>query len=156
VNIGIIVYSRTGHTLSVARKLEESLTKNGHHVTLKELETVGGVDLSATTAALKNKPPIGPYDALVLGSPVNGGRMSAPMHSYLDQVGSLEGKRIAFLLTHFFPRAWGTNQTIEQMTEVCESKGAAICGSGDVRWPSLRRRRQISRAVDNLTTCLES
>jgi len=156
VKIGIIVYSRTGHTLSVAKRLEDRLMADGHDVTLEQLETVGPVDLSATTAALKTKPTIDPYDALVLGSPVNGGRMSAPMNSYLDQVRSLEGKRVALLLTHFFPQGWGANQTIEQMTEVCESKGATICGSGDVRWLSLRRQRQISQAVDSLAKCFES
>ncbi len=154
MTIGIIVYSHTGHTLSVARKLEKRLAADGHDVTLEQLETAGPVDLSATTAALKTKPPIDAHDALVLGSPVNGGRMSAAMKSYLDQIPSLAGKRVAILLTHFFPSAWGANQTIEQITEVCESKGATVIGSGDVRWFSLRRKRRIAEAVESLSDLL--
>jgi flavodoxin len=38
MNIAIVVYSRTGHTLSVARKLEERLTADGQTVTLEQLE----------------------------------------------------------------------------------------------------------------------
>ena len=155
MHIGIIVYSHTDHTLSVARKLEEQLVAEGHHVTLEELEIDGPVNLSATTAPLKHRPAIGSYDALVLGTPVNGGRMSAAMKSYLDQIRSLEGTPIALLLTHFFPRGWGADQTIEQMTEVCESKGAAIVGAGDVRWTSFRRRRQIARAAADLSDLLQ-
>jgi flavodoxin len=151
MNVGIIVYSHTGHTLSVARKLEERLSADGHAVTLEQLEIGGPVNPSATTAALKTRPAIASYDALVFGSPVYGGRMSAGMNGYLEQVPSLQGKKVLLLLTRFSFRGWGAGQTIAQMTEVCESKGAAVGGSGAVRWTSLRRRRQIARAVGGLS-----
>ena len=139
----------------MARKLEERLALDGHAVTVEQLEAVEPLDLSATTAALKSEPPIDVYDAVVLGSPVNGGRMSAPMKTYLDQIPSLQGKRIAILLTHFFFQSWGANQTVEQMTEASESKGAMVCGVENVRWLSLRRRKQISEAVERLARCLQ-
>ena len=154
MNIGIIVFSHTGHTLKVTRKLEERLIRDGHDVTLEQLKPVKPLNLSATTAPLKRIPAIDAYDALVLGTPVNGGRMSAPMRSFLDDTSSLQSKRVALLLTHFFPRQWGANQTFEQMTEICKSKGATVCGKGDVRWTSLRRRRQIAQAVDSVASCL--
>jgi flavodoxin len=156
MNIGIIVYSHTGHTLSVARKLEQRLTSDGHAVRLVQLEIAGPVNMSATTTVLKHYPAVELYDVLVFGSPVNGGRMSAAMNSYLDQIPSLQGIRVALLLTHFFPKGWGANQTIAQMTEVCQSKGAEVRGSADVQWTSLRRRRQIARAVDSLAHCFDS
>ena len=156
MDIGIIVYSRTGHTLSVAEKLKGRLSADGHAVALEQLEIAGPDNLSATTAALKTRPAIDRYDALVLGSPVNGGRMSAAMNSYLEQVPSLQGKKVVLLLTHFFFPAWGANQTIAQMKGVCESRGATVCGSGSVRWTSLRRGRQISRVVDRLSDRIAS
>jgi hypothetical protein len=125
-------------------------------VTLEQLEIAGPVNLSATTAALRAAPATDPFDALVFGSPVKGGRMSAAMNSYLEQIPSLQGKQVALLLTHFLFQGWGANQTIEQMTAACESKGAAVRRSGTVRWTSLRRRRQIARAVDSLANCFES
>ena len=139
----------------MARKLEERLALDGHAVTVEQLEAVEPLDFSATTAALKSEPPIDVYDAVVLGSPANGGRMSAPMKTYLDQIPSLQGKRIAILLTHFFFQSWGANQTVEQMTEASESKGAMVCGVENVRWLSLRRRKQISEAVERLARCLQ-
>lgn len=149
--IGIIVHSHTGHTLTVARRLAEALSADGHEVALKPLETVGPANPSAETVALKNPPSIDRYDVLILASPVNGGRMSGAMRSYLDQISSLEGKQVAILLTHFLPYAWGAKQTIEQMTEICESKGATVIGTADVRWSSPRRGRQIARAVETLS-----
>jgi flavodoxin len=149
--VGIIVYSHTGHTLTVAERLRERLSEMGHRVTLERLETVGPVSPSADTAELRKKPFVGGYDALVLGSPVRGGRMSAPMRSYLEQVPSLEGKKVACLVTGFFPAGWGRNQTLAEMEAACESKGAVVCGSGSVGWFSLRRKGQISRIVDHLS-----
>lgn len=41
MNIGIIVYSLSGHTLALAVQLKEALSADGHEVTLERVETVG-------------------------------------------------------------------------------------------------------------------
>ena len=151
MDIGIIVYSHTGHTLSVAMKLKEKLSAAGHAVNLERVEVSGSARLGAADAQLKTKPKIDTYDALVFGSPVRGGMMPPAMTSYLEQVTSLRGKKVACLVTHFFPPGWGANQTINQMKEICESKGATVCGSGNVGWPRLGRKRQVADVVDNLS-----
>ena len=156
MHVGIIVYSHTGHTLTVARRLEKRLAEDGHAVSLKELEVAGPANPSATTATLRGKPSIEPYDVLVFASPVNGGRMSAAMNSYLDHIRSLQGKQVVCLVTHFLFQSWGADQTLEKMKEVCQSKGATVCSIGSVRWSSLRRRYRISQVVENLAGCLES
>ena len=155
MNIGIIVHSQTGHTLSVATRLKEKLSAAGHAVNLERVEVSEPAKPGATDVQLKTKPEIDTYDALVFGSPVWGGRMSAAMTSYLEQVTSLQGKKVACLVTGLFPAGWGRNQTVAQMKEVCESKGATVCGSGSVGWLSLGRKRKISRVVDNLANCFE-
>ncbi len=49
----------------------------------------------------------------------------------------------------FFPVAgWGRDQTLAQLKEICESKGANVRGAESVGWFSLNRRQQISSAVD--------
>ena len=152
MNIGLVVYSQTGHTLSVVMKLKEKLSAAGHAVTLEQLETAGAVGLGAASAELKTRPAINVYDALVFCAPVQGGVPAAPMASYLEQVASLEGKRVACLVTGFFPAAgWGRNQTIAQMKAVCEAKGATVCGAGSVGWFTLNRKSQISQVVDSLS-----
>jgi len=67
-------------------------------------------------------------------------------------VTSLQGKRVACLVTHLFPPGWGGNQTIRQMKETCESKGATVCGSGSVSWFPLGRQRRIAEVVDDLSS----
>jgi flavodoxin len=151
MNIGIVVYSQTGHTLSVAVKLEEALSAAGHRVNLEQVDVAGPVRLRAVNAPLKTKPAIDAYDALVFGSPVQGGAPAPPMMDYLEQIASLQGRPVACLVTGFFPAGWGRNQTVAQMTEICESKGATVCGSGSVGWLSLGRRQKIAEVVDSLS-----
>jgi menaquinone-dependent protoporphyrinogen IX oxidase len=151
VNIGIIVYSHSGHTLSVVERLQERLSSDGHDVTLEELEPVEPLQIGDNTAELREAPAIDGYDALVFACSVRGGTPAPPMRVYLEQVPSLEGKTIACLVTGFFPEAWGREQTLTQMKELCESKGASVTGVGSVWWTSLRRGRQIAHAVDQLS-----
>jgi hypothetical protein len=101
--------------------------------------------------SLVSRPEIDAYDALVFGTCVQGGTPAPPMASYLEQLGSLEGKNVACLVTGVFPAGWGRDQTLAQMRAACESKGAEVCGSGSVGWWSFRRGRQIAEVVDHLS-----
>ena len=42
MNIGIIVYSQSGHTLEVCEKLKERLIGEGQSVRLEQISVVGG------------------------------------------------------------------------------------------------------------------
>jgi NAD(P)H dehydrogenase (quinone) len=147
----MIVYSQTGHTLSVAVKLKEALSAAGHTVNLEQVETVDPVRMYAANPPLKTQPEIDPYNALVFCAPVQGGAPAPAMGSYLKQMTSLQGKKVACLVTGIFPARWGRNQAIAQMVETCSSKGATVCESGSVGWWSLGRRRQIAEVVDRLS-----
>jgi flavodoxin len=151
MNIGIIVYSLTDHTLTVAMRLKEKLSATGHTVTLERIETVGPAKPQFENADLKTKPATDGYDALVFACPVRGGAVPPPMKRYLEQIPSLQDKKVACLVTHFFRREWGANQVLAAMRQICESKGATVCGSGDVQWFSVHRRRQISQVVADLS-----
>lgn len=151
MNIGIIVYSQTGNTYSVALKLQERLAMAGHTVTLERIEVIGQV-APGRPVQFQTLPDIEPYDALVFGAPVHGFSLCQPMSGYLEQVGSLHGKKIACLVTQGFPYPWlGGNRAIRQMRRLCESKGATVCGSGIVNWMNKRREQQIAEVTDRLS-----
>jgi flavodoxin len=151
MNIGIIVYSQTGHTLSVAMKLEQALSAAGHVAKLERVEPSEPARPGATDVQLETAPAVDAYDVLVFCSPVWGGALAPPMASYLEQIASLQGKQVACLVTQLFPPALGGNQTLAQMKDICESKGAVVCGSGDVNWLRLWRGQKITEVVDSLS-----
>jgi flavodoxin len=152
MKIGIIVYSKTGHTLTVARELEQRLSSARHDVTLEQVEPEGEASPNAETVPLANAPAVDGYDGLVFGCPVWGASVAPPMDTYLAQLPSLEGKEVGLLVTHAFPFRIMATRPLGALREACEAKGATILGSADVTWLSFRRRRQILDAVDALST----
>ena len=150
MHIGMMLYSDTGNTLSVATKLQQALVADGHEVTLVHLETVAPLRRSDTTATLTSIPAVDDYEALVFACPVRGGLPIPPMRVYLEQVPSLAGRQVACLVTGFFPAKWGRNQTLAKMQALIEAKGGSVCAVGSVRWSSLNRKGQIVQAVESL------
>ena len=152
MNIGMIVYSQTGNTYSVATKLQEKLSTGGHSVTLERIEVIGEVS-PGQAVQFKTLPDAGKYDALVFGSPVQAFSLCQAMVEYLKQVASLQDKKVACLITQAFPYPWlGGNRAVRQMKRACESKGATVCGSGIVNWMKKSREQQIVQVVDQLSS----
>ena len=152
MKIGIIIHSRTGNTHSVALKLKEKLSVAGHSVDLERLKVLGVLRRGIKDIQFEALPNAGQYDALVFGAPVEAFSLSSVMISYLTQAASLQSKKVACLVTQFFPYPWmGGNRAINQMKKICESKGAVVFGSEVINWSSSRRNLKIIEAVDRLS-----
>ena len=152
MNIGIIIYSQTGNTNSVALKLKEKLSAAGHSVDIERIEISGELGPRATNFQLKTKPDVDKYDALVFGAPVQAFSLSPAMKSYLTQMASLKGKKVACFVTKGLPFYWtGGNQAVNKIKKICESKDGAVCGSGMVIWSSARRDQKITEVIDRLS-----
>lgn len=155
MNIGILVYSQTGHTLEVAEKLSEKLTSRGDSVSIEKIEPEGEVSPGMKSVSFTSKPDPSPYDAVVFASPVQAFSLAVPMKYYLAQIPRLEGKKIALLVTKQLPGRWtGGNRAIRQMARFCEEKGGYVLRSEIVFWSSKEREKDIEEAVDTLTAAL--
>ena len=152
MNIGIIIYSQTGNTNSVALKLKEKLSEAGHSVGIEQIEISGELGPRATNFQLKTKPDVDKYDALVFGAPVQAFSLSPVMKSYLSQVASLKSKKVSCFVTKHLPFYWtGGNQAMNKMKKICKSKDGTVCGSGMVIWSSKRREKKITDVVEKLS-----
>ncbi len=148
MKIGIVVYSQTGNTLSVVRKLEEKLRNAGHQVNVEQLVPVGEVYPRMDDVRFRSLPDVEAYEGVVFAAPVQGFALSSPMNAYLPQIRSLTGKKVACFVTQAFPAPWlGGNKAIAAMKRVCASKGAEPGETGIVNWMSGRRGKQIEDIV---------
>ncbi len=155
MNIGLITYSQTGNTLSVAQKIQDKLNAVGHSAALERLEPVGELHPRARDVEFKALPDVQAYEAIVFGAPVHAFSLALAMQAYLRNAPSLKGKRVALLVTQAFPFAWmGGNRAVRQMRKACQAEGADVCASGVVNW-SRSRERKISEVVDRLSTCFD-
>jgi len=70
------------------------------------------------------------------------------MIRYLKQIASLKDKKVACLITQFFPFQWmGGNRAAGQMRRICESGGAEVWGYGVVNWMGEQRRKKKMKQV---------
>ncbi len=152
MNIGIIVYSNTGNTLSVAEKLHQALRANGHTASIARVEPVHNDPRASGPVELKSAPDVGVYDVVIFASPVQGFSLAPVMKLYLSQVSSLAGKKVFCFVTQHLKQPWlGGNHAVRQIKSACKGKGADITVSGIVNWSGDRREQQIDDIVGKLS-----
>ncbi len=152
MNIGIIVFSGTGNTLSVAQKLKEKLSSIGHTAVLEQIKVSGYNPRKIGNFQFTDVPDAGRYDAIVFTAPVQAFSLSPVMKKYFERSGSLKGKKAACLVTQYFPFSWmGGRQAIGWMKNFCVSKGIEVLGTGIVNWSKKDRDHQIVEVVDRLS-----
>jgi len=151
MNIGIIVYSWSGHTMSVAEGVKGRLETGGHSVTLVPVELAAERKQGDRKFEIASMPDVSGFDGLIFGAAVEAFSLSPVLTAYLKSVSSLDGKKVACLVTQQFPYAWmGGNRAIGQMKKLCRAKGATIVGSAVVHWAKSKREASIAAAVSRL------
>ncbi|MHB1314482.1 MAG: flavodoxin family protein [Christensenellales bacterium] len=151
MRIGIIVHSLSGNTLAVAEKLKERLADKGHAAVIERVKVVGEENPQLTQFTLDSPPDISAYDACCFGAPVRGFSISPVIAAYLNQISSLEGKKVACFVTKTLPGAWtGGNRAIRQMKELCVAKKGSMQASSVVCWTKKDVVPRISKAVEAL------
>lgn len=92
------------------------------------------------------------YDAFIFGAPVRGFALSLVMRAYLNRLKAGINKKAACFVTEFFPfPLMGGNQAIDQMKQLCNSKGITICGTGVVNWSNINRKKKISGIMEDFS-----
>lgn len=152
MNIGIIVHSQTGNTLSVSEKLKSALREQGHRVTIEKLAVIGNYEQSYESIHFESYPNLEQYDALVIASLVQAFNLSPFMKKYLNEIDTLEGKKVSCFVTEYFPYPWmGGNNAIRKMVEICKAKKADILNTSVINWSSKKRDEQIEHLVQLFT-----
>lgn len=151
MEIGIIVYSQTEHTYSVAESLQENLLAAGHSVNIERVTPEGEVHQGSKGITFQNQPNISEYDAMIFGSPVHAFNLAPAMKAYLEQIPSLQDKKIVCYVTKSLPfHRTGGNQAISQMKKLCQSKGGTVMGTGIIVWRG-GREKEIQELIEKFS-----
>jgi flavodoxin len=151
MNIGIVIYSLSGNTLSVAERIKERLTENGHIVSLEQIQISGKTPAQPGKFELTVIPDVSGYDALILGSPVQAFSLHPVMKAYLAKLPKLDGKKVALFVTKQLPVLWlGGTGSIKRMKAECEKQGAKVIGSDIVVWVPSKRDQTTAECVQNM------
>lgn len=135
MKIGIIVYSQTENTYSVALKLQDKFSTDGNEVDVQRVVTKGDTSPQAKDVEFQNAPEVAEYDTIIFGAPVHAFNLAPAMTAYLEQIPSLQNKKIACFVTKGLPFNWtGGNKAISKMKEICQSKGGTVVGTDIIIW----------------------
>jgi flavodoxin len=146
VNIGIIVHSQTNNTYSVAERLQAKLQEAGNEVNIGKVDMVGGNKPGSRDIQIENPPDVTGYDGLIFGSPVHAFSLAPAMKVYLEQISSLQDKKVALFVTKGLPLKFtGGTRAIGQMEKICKSKGGNVLATDIVIW-----RGDIDKNIDEL------
>ncbi|MDP4110327.1 MAG: flavodoxin [Bacillota bacterium] len=145
MNIGIIIHSQTGNTLSVAEKLRAALALKGHNAKIERVAAEGEKP-QEKDIKLISIPDCEKYDALIFGAPVWAFSLSPVMREFLKLVPALGDKKVCCFVTQHFGKPWlGGNRSVRQMSKMCSQKGASISGTGVINWSSKEKENQIAQ-----------
>lgn len=151
MKIGIIVYSQTGNTLSVAQRLKEKLAQSCHEAAVEQVMPSGSERQDVRRIHYTELPDVMKYDVLVFAAPVQGFQLAPAMASYLTYLPLLGGKKAACFVTKQLRPAWtGGNRALAQMKDVVEAKGGKVSGTGIVCWKIEQRDRDIEALMSKL------
>lgn len=150
MNIGIIIYSQTGHTRDLALALKDRLERDGQTVSLAEV-TVVEEKKKKGPVTLGNCPSIDAYDAVIFGSPVHGFSLSLEMKSYLTGLPTGQPKKASCFVTQGLG---GGKRSNKQMKAICTEKGLEILETGIVTWPRKSSKAAREELIDRFARSL--
>ena len=144
MKIAIIVYSETGHTLSVALQLKERL--DALDVNILELTTD-----STRSRHLTNCPPLEGYDRILFGFPVQGFSLPIPVKDYLMKVNFPVGKEVGVFTTQYFNHDWlGGNSSHRQFWKMITRYQPIQLSPhvGRIHWRHPNKEQQINAVLE--------
>ncbi len=151
MNIGIIVFSRTGNTLLVAEKIREAVVNQGHTAAIERIHAEHEEPGNKFPLRLTALPDPKPYDAVIFGAAVEAFSLSPVLKAYLEQLPSLGGRRAGCFVTQHLKKPWmGGNRAIRQMRALLKAKGLDAQATGIVNWSSPEREAQIASVASSL------
>jgi flavodoxin len=155
VRVGVVVFSQTGNTLSVAQKIIERLRDSGTEAVLERIKPIGELKPTDKIIRFESLPELNQYDAFVFASPVQAFSLAPAMSQYIPQAAAFNGKKAVLFATEFFPFPWmGGNRALGQMEALLKAKGASTAKAGVVNWSNGRREELLQETVDNAVRLL--
>ena len=152
MKIGIVVHSQTGHTLSVAEKLQEKLTAAGHSANIEKISPVDAKQTDPKKIKLEKLPDLSSYDAFVFAAPVQAFSVSPVMKVYLPQIPLLNSKKVACFVTKGLIFKWtGGNHAISQLKKGIESKGGKVVETDVIVWSGAGREKAATELVEKFS-----
>ncbi|MDP2843089.1 NAD(P)H-dependent oxidoreductase [uncultured Acetobacterium sp.] len=148
MKIGIIVFSKTNNTFSVAERLRGALAEKGLDVEIERIIPENDDPGVKPPIVFTNKPDVAPYDMVIFASPVWAFSLAGVMKEYLEQVSSLQGKKVfSFVTKQLASKFTGGIKANRQIKSAVAAKNGIVEKSFIVSWKNKNREAEISSLI---------
>jgi flavodoxin len=154
MNIGIIIYSLSGHTSEVAKAIAARFRRDSHEVDIKLLMVTGMSHPGSRRFTIHNEPEseeIDGYDAIIFGSPVWLLRASPVILKFQARLEKLDGKKLMNVVTQLSPwRSLGGDQALKAMDAQLKASGGKVLPGESIRYFFGCDRRQLAETLERM------
>lgn len=148
MKIGIIVFSKTNNTFSVAERLARALTEKGLDAEIQRIVPENDDPGVQPPIVFTNKPEPSPYDVVIFASPVWAFSLPVVMKEYLEQVSSLQGKKVfSFVTKQLASKFTGGTKANRQIKAAVVAKGGTVEKAFIVSWKNKNREAEIDSLI---------
>lgn len=156
MNIGIIVYSYTNNTLTIAKRLEDHLVSKGHSASVQSIKA-DNENPNSSSFHLINQPTTNDYDAIIFGSCVRGFDCAPIFKQYIQNLNTLSNQKVAGFVSQYFPfDAMGGNQALSSMESLISRKNTNLNKLGSVHMKFRNVNKQVDQLIENCNNWLVS
>lgn len=154
MNIGIIIYSMSGHTAMVAKAIAARFRKDNHDVGVKLLMATGMTRPGSRRFTICNVPgseEIDGYDAILFGGPVLFFRASPIILKFLGRLKKLDGKKVLSFVTQLSPwPSLGGYQALKAMDNRLKESGGTILSGESIRYFFGCNKQKLNETLERI------
>ena len=155
MKIGMIVFSKTNNTFSVADRLRAALAEKELDVEIERIIPENDDPGAKPPIVFTNNPDVSPYDVVIFASPVWAFSLAVVMKEYLEQIGSLQGKKVfSFVTKQLASKFTGGNKANKQIKSAVESKGGTVEKAFVIGWKNKNREAEIDTLIAEITRAI--
>ncbi len=149
MKIAIVIYSNTGKTEAVAKRVQASLSSS-HDITIEKIIIKDEKPFETSKISFDYVPDLEKYDALIFGAPVWAFRLTHVMKQFFERNPKLEDKPVAVYAMQGLPWAiFGGNRAIRTFKKYCKNAESCI-SAGIVSEKGHKKEVKFNRVVSNL------
>lgn len=157
MNVGILVHSNTGHSMTVADALKKGIEKKHHTCDILPVNAINEVPKKAPKSIVFDTfYDLKPYDFMIYAAPVWGFNLSSIMKRYLQSIELPKKQKAGFFTTHFFAfKFLGATKAIKQMQKLTNVHDELTMFKSTIAYNKKTTDADIDAFVDYATNQLE-
>jgi flavodoxin len=154
MNIGIIIYSMSGHTATVAKAVAERFRRDDHDVDIKLLLVTGMPHPGSKRFSICNMPEseeIDGYDAILFGGPVWLFKPSPVILKFLGRLEKLDRKKLLCFVTQL--SLWpslGGHQALKMMNNKLKESGGTILPGESFQYFFGTNKQRLDETIERI------